>query len=66
MTEILESLSELITKSGWLAPLLALVAGILTSITPCALSSIPLLARIRLVIGLQIIIVPKLPVMLGI
>ena len=42
MTEILESLSELITKSGWLAPLLALVAGILTSITPCALSSIPL------------------------
>lgn len=42
MTEILESLSELITSSGWLAPLLALVAGILTSITPCALSSIPL------------------------
>jgi cytochrome c-type biogenesis protein len=42
MTEILESLSELITKSGWLAPLLALAAGILTSITPCALSNIPL------------------------
>lgn len=42
MTEILESLSELITKSGWLAPLLALVAGILTSFTPCSLSSIPL------------------------
>lgn len=42
MTEILESLSELITRSGWLAPLLALLAGILTSITPCALSSIPL------------------------
>ncbi len=42
MTEILENLSELITKSGWLAPLLALVAGILTSFTPCSLSSIPL------------------------
>lgn len=42
MTEILESLSELITKSGWLVPLLALVAGILTSFTPCSLSSIPL------------------------
>lgn len=42
MTEILESLSELITKSVWLAPVLALVAGILTSFTPCALSGIPL------------------------
>lgn len=42
MTEILESLSELITKSGWVAPLLALFAGILTSFTPCSLSSIPL------------------------
>lgn len=42
MTAILESLSELITKSGWQAPLLALLAGILTSFTPCSLSSIPL------------------------
>jgi cytochrome c biogenesis protein CcdA len=42
MTAILESLSELITKSSWLAPLLALLAGILTSFTPCSLSSIPL------------------------
>jgi hypothetical protein len=42
VTEILESLSELIAKSGWLAPLLALVAGVLTSFTPCSLSSIPL------------------------
>jgi len=32
----------LIASSGWLAPLLALVAGILTSLTPCALSGIPL------------------------
>ncbi len=42
MTEILESLSELISKSGWLAPLVALLAGVLTSFTPCSLSSIPL------------------------
>lgn len=42
MTSALESLSELITTSGWLAPLLALFAGILTSFTPCSLSSIPL------------------------
>lgn len=42
MTAILENLSELITKSGWLAPLLALIAGVLTSFTPCSLSSIPL------------------------
>ncbi len=42
MTEVLERLSELITKSGWLAPLIALLAGVLTSFTPCSLSSIPL------------------------
>lgn len=43
MTEILESLSRIITGSGLLAPILALVAGILTSFTPCSLSSIPLI-----------------------
>lgn len=42
MTEILENLSKQIIEIGWLAPLLALVAGMLTSITPCSLSSIPL------------------------
>ena len=39
---MLETLSVLIRQSMWLAPLLALFAGILTSVTPCALSSIPL------------------------
>lgn len=34
---LLEQLSILITSKYWLAPLLALLAGILTSITPCAL-----------------------------
>lgn len=38
----LETLSTLITESFWLAPLLALLAGVLTSVTPCALSSVPL------------------------
>ena len=38
----LESLSALITQAVWLAPVLALLAGVLTSVTPCALSSVPL------------------------
>ncbi len=42
MTQILENLSTLIINNTWIAPLIALVAGILTSLTPCSLSSIPL------------------------
>lgn len=42
MNAILESLSGLIRDSFWLAPFLAFIAGILTSITPCSLSTIPL------------------------
>ena len=38
----LESISGAISSNIWLAPLLALLAGILTSVTPCALSSVPL------------------------
>lgn len=38
----LESLSSAISVNFWLAPILALIAGILTSITPCALTSVPL------------------------
>lgn len=38
----LEALSVLIAESFWLAPLLALLAGVLTSVTPCALSTVPL------------------------
>lgn len=38
----LESISSAISANIWLAPFLALFAGILTSITPCALTSIPL------------------------
>jgi cytochrome c-type biogenesis protein len=35
-------LGELITAHLWIAPLLAFAAGVLTSFTPCSLSSIPL------------------------
>ncbi|KUO76906.1 MAG: cytochrome C biogenesis protein [Clostridia bacterium BRH_c25] len=38
----LESLSAAITANMLLAPLLALLAGVLTSATPCALTSVPL------------------------
>lgn len=43
MNEILEQLSVMIKHSNWLAPFLAFIAGILTSFTPCSLSSIPLI-----------------------
>ena len=42
MTALLESISKLMLESLWIAPLLALLAGVLTSFTPCSLSSIPL------------------------
>ena len=38
----LESISATISANIWLAPFLALLAGILTSVTPCALTSVPL------------------------
>lgn len=38
----LEQISAQIGQNMWLAPLLALLAGVLTSFTPCSLSSIPL------------------------
>jgi len=38
----LEWISQTIPQSMWLAPFIALLAGLLTSITPCSLSSIPL------------------------
>jgi len=38
----LEVISVSISTNIWLAPLFALLAGLLTSFTPCALTSIPL------------------------
>ncbi len=40
---LLETLARLIRQNWGLAPALAFVAGILTSVTPCALASMPLL-----------------------
>ena len=42
MTGLLEYISKLIAETIWLAPILALIAGVLASFTPCSLSSIPL------------------------
>lgn len=42
INEWLESLSDLITQRMWLAPILALLTGVLTSFTPCSLSTVPL------------------------
>lgn len=39
----LEVLSREITGNLWIAPFLALLSGVLTSVTPCALSSVPLI-----------------------
>jgi cytochrome c-type biogenesis protein len=38
----LQNLSLLMGANRWLAPMLAILAGALTSVTPCSLSSIPL------------------------
>ena len=42
MNEILESMSDIINNNYWIAPLISFCAGILTSFTPCSLSTIPL------------------------
>ena len=42
LNEWLEIVANLITQSTWLAPALALLAGVLTSFSPCALVSVPL------------------------
>lgn len=42
ITQWLDLLSAAISSSLWLAPLFALLAGILSSFTPCSLSSVPL------------------------
>jgi cytochrome c biogenesis protein CcdA len=40
---VLQDLSLLMQSRVWLAPLIAMLAGILTSFTPCSLSSVPLI-----------------------
>lgn len=40
---LLSRIAEIIGVNLWIAPLLALLAGVLTSVTPCSLSSVPLI-----------------------
>ncbi len=42
MEAILDRVSSLIGESAWLAPLFALLGGVLTSLMPCSLSTVPL------------------------
>ena len=42
MTQWLTVLADMIQKYVWIAPILALVAGFVTSLTPCSLSSVPM------------------------
>lgn len=42
MDTILNSISTIISENFWIAPFLAFIAGVLTSFTPCSLSSVPL------------------------
>lgn len=41
MEQILQILADLIKNNIWLAPVLCLAAGVVTSFTPCSLSTIP-------------------------
>jgi cytochrome c biogenesis protein CcdA len=43
MTELLEQFSQLMLNNAWFAPLLALLAGVITAFSPCCLSSVPLI-----------------------
>ena len=42
MNELLEGMSEIIKNNYWVAPFIAILAGVLTSFTPCSMTSIPL------------------------
>jgi len=42
MTDILDKIAPLLTEANWFTPILALLAGVVTSFMPCALSTIPL------------------------
>lgn len=43
MTEIINALTRLMTENLWAAPVLSLIAGIVTSFTPYSLASVPML-----------------------
>ncbi len=43
MDALLDSMSKLILDSAYLGPLIAFLAGLITSFTPCSLASVPLI-----------------------
>jgi cytochrome c biogenesis protein CcdA len=43
MNSILENLTGFMTGNTWIAPLIALLAGVLASLMPCSLSTVPLI-----------------------
>lgn len=43
MSGILETLTQMMRDNLWAAPVFSLLAGIITSFTPCSLSSVPML-----------------------
>lgn len=43
MTEILDVLVKAMADNQWAAPILSLVAGLVTSFTPCSLATVPML-----------------------
>ncbi len=43
MNELLIEIGNIIENNIWIAPLLSLLAGIITSFTPCSLASVPLI-----------------------
>ncbi len=42
MNELLTSMGQIIENNSWIAPLMTLISGIITSFTPCSLASVPL------------------------
>jgi len=43
MDNLLEFIASLLSEQGWIAPILAVLAGVLTSFMPCSLSALPLI-----------------------
>ena len=46
MNHLTGSLSSLLAGGAWAAPLAALLLGLITSFTPCCLSSVPLVLTV--------------------
>ena len=60
MEELLERVSAALTGSLWLAPLFAVFGGVLTSLMPCSLSTVPLVIGCALALVALHVVVTKL------